>query len=301
MFNFVSSSLRNCLLALLFSGLTAGLLQAETAVPSPTPAIPRALPVEKEKKPGFLGRIFKKKATPTPAPAPVIAPTATPKPKWKKRPKAPVDAEATPTPADAEPAADTNPTPNPGLAPLPEAKTIESLPPTPGSASANSTPLPSSLPPLVGGSVDNSDDAPAVPTPAPAPVAVAKPTPAATPIALDVRNNPLNQPIALVDDSMALQITPESTPSPETTAAERVQFQKAKAKALEDAKLRELKTKADLASTTAERYGALKQYYPRLFASMRKIDSTLDVQIDEMEAAARRRLERMQADNSASQ
>ncbi len=278
----------------------ASMSPGETGAPSPTPAIPRALPVEKEKKPGLLGRLFKKKSTPTPAPAPTVAPTATPKPKWKKRPKTPAASESNPTPAETD-SADTNPTPNPGLVPLPEAKTIEGLPPTPGAAAPGSTPLPSSLPALVGGSVDNSDNnAPAKPNVAPA--VILTPTPASTPIAMDIRNNPMNQPIPLVDDSMALQITPEVTPNPETTAAERAQFQKAKAKALEDAKLRDLKAKAEFAATPAERYGALKQYYPRLFTSMRKIDSTLEVQIDEMEAAARRRLERMQADtpNSSS-
>ena len=90
---------------------------------------------------------------------------------------------------------------------------------------------------------------------------------------------------------MALQITPESTPI--DTDAQRIQFQKIKAKALEDAKLRALKEKTETAATPMDRYKALKEFYPRLFASMRKIDETLSMQIDEMEAASRRRLDRM--------
>ena len=111
-----------------------------------------------------------------------------------------------------------------------------------------------------------------------------------------MRNNPLNQPIPLIEDSMALQITPESTPAPIDTEAQRGQFQKVKAKALEDAKLHSLKEKTEIAATPMERYQALKEYYPRLFASMRKIDETLSMQIDEMEAASRRRLDRMKSE-----
>lgn len=95
---------------------------------------------------------------------------------------------------------------------------------------------------------------------------------------------------------MALQITPESTPAPIDTEAQRGQFQKVKAKALEDAKLHALKEKTEIAATPMERYQALKEYYPRLFASMRKIDETLSMQIDEMEAASRRRLDRMKSE-----
>jgi vancomycin resistance protein YoaR len=120
----------------------------------------------------------------------------------------------------------------------------------------------------------------------------------ATPIPLEIRNNPMNQPIPLIDSSMALQITAEPVEpeiSPEQEAAQRLQFQNTKAKALEDAKLQQLKQKTETAASPAERYAALKEYYPQLFERMRKIDGTLEVQIDEMEAAARRRLERMQA------
>lgn len=289
--------------------------------------IPRALPVEKTKtrKPNLLERIFKK-PTPTPFPTPEV--TATPeKPRYpRKRSKnraatptptpTPSDESAgetpSPTPAAAKaktasaspkptPKPTTAPTPQPGLEPLPEPLAIES----PTGALPDSTPLPNSLPPLVGGSVSNSATDPSEPpaaTPkqttaanfrAPAPV------PTSTPIPADVLNNPLNQPIPLVNDGMALQINPDSvTPEAnlERETVDRIQFRKVKARALEDGKLQELKQKADLAATPAERFAALKVFYPQLFTSMRKIDESLSFQIDEMEAASRRRLERMEAD-----
>ncbi|HEX8373254.1 MAG TPA: hypothetical protein VF585_10770 [Chthoniobacterales bacterium] len=328
MFTFGSPSLRHLTLILLFSGLTADVSVAA----KPTP-IPRAMPVEKEKKPGFLGRIFTKKPTPAPevapAPAATVAPTPRARPKKKRAaaPQAKPEAQPDATPESTPPTGETpTATPNPGLAPLPDVPdlgiidvvddadpnvALPALPTTSAPAPAPapvSGQLPASLPPLVGGAVDDTEDeelgAPALPaaTPAAPRAALAKdvapPVAMATPIPLEIRNNPMNQPIPLIDSSMALQITAEPVEpeiSPEQEAAQRLQFQNTKAKALEDAKLQQLKQKTETAASPAERYAALKEYYPQLFERMRKIDGTLEVQIDEMEAAARRRLERMQA------
>lgn len=275
---------------ILLSVLTVELPAAEK--PSPTPEIIlRALPVEKEKKPGFLQRIFKKKPTPAPTPEPTATPIVKPKP-IKKRPKTPVVSADTkqpnPIPEVIAPAS-----PDSGFIPLPETIDLGNSPAASGSAQ-----LPDSLPPMVGGSVDNIDpEVTSQPPPVVAKTTDAIPTPA--PLPPEIRNNPMNQPIPLVEDSMALQITTDTIASEanlEKDTIQRIQFRKIKTKALEDAKLLELKQKAETAGSTVERYKALKAYYPRLFASMRKIDETLSIQIDEMEAASRRRLERMEAD-----
>lgn len=237
-----------------------------TATPAPTPA--------KVKKPGLFQRIFKKQPTPAPAPVPVATPSPTPA--KKKRVK--------PTPRPEESAA----TVKPETAP-------ESIPPAPAKAAASDT-LPDSLPPL--------DETPQKPEPDSQETVVETPAPLSTPapVSPEILSNPLNQPIPIIGEAgatpSAISIVPAAAEL-EQQALMRVQYKKLKTKALADKKVQELKAKTETATTPAERYEALKVYYPALFSKMRKLDDSQAEIIDSMEAAAKRRLERLQPDAPA--
>lgn len=266
---------------------------ASTAYPTP-------LPVE-NKKPGFFKRLFGNKTKPTPVAATPL-PSPSPVAKRKKRrvtqneeksqlvESGTVDGQSQ-TPATGLP--DTTPD---GTSKIdPSAKTPATAVTT-AIATASSTPLPDSLPPLEEGEVSRTPEI-AKTTPVP-PI-----KPAPSPIPSKVKASPLNQPIALVDggisqddgvsdSSTAEPATPDAA-SAEDRALEHIRFKKLKVRALEDAKVRDLKAKADAAASAEDRYKALKAYYPALFAQMRQIDSSFAKEIARMEAAAKRRLERM--------
>lgn len=81
------------------------------------------------------------------------------------------------------------------------------------------------------------------------------------------------------------------TKSPlEEEAEESSHFQAAKAKALDDARVKELQAKADEA-TGAEAKTASRRYYKALYDKMREIDPSVKDRIDRTEAATMRRLE----------
>ena len=84
-----------------------------------------------------------------------------------------------------------------------------------------------------------------------------------------------------------------STPAPpvDPETAERNRFDHAKARALEDPAVQELKAKADSAVTDEEGKKALRAYNKALFNKMRKIDDGLKDRIDIMESVILKHLE----------
>lgn len=290
-----------------------------TAAAEPTPAVdptrisvvyPTPLPLE-TKKPGLLKRIFGKKEKPAPTPlavAPMVTPSplATPTPRRKKRRVMQSEEQSQPVESDSSDDQKLRPSENVdkmAKADIPKATLPVATPETQIAAiapNASSTPLPDSLPPLEEVAVGR----PAEPAKI-EPVREARPTP--RPIPEKVKASPLNQPIALVeggsskDDAVTLSAVSDApavaAESVEERALDRIRFQKLKIQALENAKVRDLKAKADSAVSSEERYQALKAYYPALFAEMRQIDSAFGKGIDRMEAAAKRRLERMSSES----
>lgn len=288
-----------------------------TAAAEPSPAVdptrisvvyPTPLPLE-TKKPGFLKRIFGKKPAPTPlAVAPMVTPTplATPTPRRKKRRVIQSEEQGQPVESDSSDHQKQRPSQTVdevAKADIPKATLPVATPETQIAAiapNASSTPLPDSLPPLEEVAVGR----PAEPAKI-EPVREARPTP--KPIPEKVKASPLNQPIALVEDGSskddAVTLSPVSDAPAftaefvEERALERIRFQKLKIQALENAKVRDLKAKADSAVSSEERYQALKAYYPALFAEMRRIDSAFGKGLDRMEAAAKRRLERISSES----
>ena len=84
-----------------------------------------------------------------------------------------------------------------------------------------------------------------------------------------------------------------ATPPPDVTdpeAAEKWKYDQAKATALEDAEVQELKQKADAAGNEEEVRKALRAYNKALFQKMRRIDPTLKDRIDRMETGVLKRL-----------
>lgn len=84
------------------------------------------------------------------------------------------------------------------------------------------------------------------------------------------------------------------TKSPvEEEAEESSRFQAAKAKALQDTRVRELQAKAD-GATGDDAKAASRRYYRALYEKMREIDPTVKDRIDRTEAATMRRVEQEQ-------
>ena len=73
-------------------------------------------------------------------------------------------------------------------------------------------------------------------------------------------------------------------------AAEKLKYDQAKATAMEDPEVQELKQKADAAGTEEEVRTALRAYNKALFRKMRRIDPELKDRIDGMEAGVMKRL-----------
>ena len=84
-------------------------------------------------------------------------------------------------------------------------------------------------------------------------------------------------------------VEPAAPVDPET--AERSRFEHAKARALEDPQVQELKTKADSAVTDEEGKKALRAYNKALFSKMRKLDGGLKDRIDIMESVILKHLD----------
>lgn len=69
-----------------------------------------------------------------------------------------------------------------------------------------------------------------------------------------------------------------------------MQFEQAKAKAMEDPQIKSLKAKADEATTDEESRKALRAYNKALFEKIRKIDSSVADRATRLEAAILKRL-----------
>ena len=82
-------------------------------------------------------------------------------------------------------------------------------------------------------------------------------------------------------------------PSPDTTEADALEKQKydqARAKAVADPKIQELRGKADLAPSENESRKALRDYNKAMFKRMKEIDPSIKDRVDRMEAAVMSRL-----------
>jgi hypothetical protein len=134
------------------------------------------------------------------------------------------------------------------------------------------------------------------PTPAPSPEATPAPAPPAgesTPTPKHKhKNGGMTSQIPFVPGPSDQQEAPVvETKSPlEVEAEETSRFQAAKTKALQDAHVQELQSKADSA-TGDDVKSASRRYYKALYEKMREIDPSVKDRIDRTEAATMRRVE----------
>jgi hypothetical protein len=84
---------------------------------------------------------------------------------------------------------------------------------------------------------------------------------------------------------------PEPPAGSDPEVIEKFKYDQAKAKALEDSEIQELKQKADNSTTDEESKKASRAYNKALFNKMRRIDSSLKDRIDRMEAAMMKRFD----------
>jgi len=223
---------------------------------APTPAPKRSV----------LGRIFGPKATPTPAPEPTPAPVVKPKPRPKPKPKA--DTEETPdTNADKTP-----PKPKKPDGEKPDAEKPDSEKPKPADKPADEKP-----------SDKPAADKPAGETSAPATDKPAGETP-----------NPEDQPPKPKGGKAGKNAknTPKAAkPADAPNLDDATKYKNAHATALEDEKIKDLKTKADSAIDESEAHKASVAYNKALFHKIREIDGSIDGYVDKLEAAMMKRLD----------
>ena len=215
------------------------------------PAAPTPAP-----KRGVMGRIFGPKATPAPTPAPV--PTIV-KPKPRPRPKAPKPEEPkadTTKPDQEKPATDSKP-------PKPEPTTEK-----PGTE----PPAPTEKP---------ADEKPAAEKPADEkpPVDNAPPKPDKSAKAGKTGKGGKNAPKS------------PAKPTENANLDDGTKYTNAKATALEDEKIKDLKTKAENAVDDAEAHRASVAYNKALYRKIREIDSSLDGYVERLEEAMMKRLD----------
>jgi hypothetical protein len=84
---------------------------------------------------------------------------------------------------------------------------------------------------------------------------------------------------------------PEPPAGSDPEVIEKFKYDQAKAKALEDSEIQELKQKADNSTSDEESKKASRAYNKALFNKMRRIDSSLKDRIDRMEAAMMKRFQ----------
>jgi hypothetical protein len=87
-----------------------------------------------------------------------------------------------------------------------------------------------------------------------------------------------------------VQNFPPSTDNADAEAAEKQKYDQAKAKAVADPKVQELRGKADLAASEEESRKALRAYNKAMFKRMKEIDPSIKDHIDRMEAAVMSRI-----------
>jgi hypothetical protein len=253
--------------------LYAVLAQAQEAPSAETPATSVSVTEKKsdETKPLGRGAVDKPGSKPTPKPVLLAAaqpPASTTEPMSTPLPKKPSffqrvfggrkrGASATPNPA-------ASPTPTPTPTPHKSARKPAATPaPEPESGKPGATPKPDA--PKVAPAGDTGEKVPS--TPSPKKTATSK-TAGAEP------KKPVNEPPADADPDVK----------------ERFRFDQAKAKAVEDSQVKNLKAKADNAATEEDSRKALRAYNKALFEKIRKIDSGVSDRADRLEAAILKRL-----------
>ncbi len=87
-----------------------------------------------------------------------------------------------------------------------------------------------------------------------------------------------------------VQNFPPSTDNADAEAIEKQNYDQAKAKAIADPKIQELRGKADLAPSEGESRKALREYNKAMFKRMKEIDPSIKEHVDRMEAAVMSRL-----------
>ena len=83
---------------------------------------------------------------------------------------------------------------------------------------------------------------------------------------------------------------PPSTDNADAEVVEKQKYDQAKAKAVADPKIQELRGKADLAASEEESRKALRDYNKAMFKRMKEIDPSIKDHLDSMEAAVMSRL-----------
>ncbi len=87
-----------------------------------------------------------------------------------------------------------------------------------------------------------------------------------------------------------VQNFPPSTDNADAEVIEKQKYDQAKAKAIADPKIQELRGKADLAPSEGESRKALREYNKAMFKRMKEIDPSIKDHVDRMEAAVMSRL-----------
>ena len=98
------------------------------------------------------------------------------------------------------------------------------------------------------------------------------------------------KPVKPRADAKRAENFPPSTDNPDAEVVEKQKYEQAKAKAVADAKVQELRGKADLATSEEESRKALRAYNKAMFKRMKEIDPSIKDHVDRMEAAVMSRL-----------
>ena len=110
-----------------------------------------------------------------------------------------------------------------------------------------------------------------------------------------VKNDPISKPPTIKNPKAKpggdkVQNFPPSTDNSDAEAVEKQKYDQAKAKAIADPKIQELRGKADLAPSEEESRKALRAYNKAMFKRMKEIDPGIMDHVDRMEAAVMNRL-----------
>ena len=101
---------------------------------------------------------------------------------------------------------------------------------------------------------------------------------------------PTSKPPKVKTTAQRSQDFPPSTDNADAEVIEKQKYDAAKAKAVADPKVQELRGKADLANSEDESRKALRSYNKAMFKRMKEIDPSIKDHVDRMEAAVMSRL-----------
>jgi hypothetical protein len=113
-------------------------------------------------------------------------------------------------------------------------------------------------------------------------------TPAATPSKRTGRTRPTPTPAAT---PAKRNLPPPPPENADAEVQEKYRYEAARAKALEDPRVQELKNKADEAANDDESRKAQRAYNKALFNKMRSVDSSIKERADRIEASILKRLD----------